>query len=313
MLRLLVTLPLAVTSLVGIVGLATQARVAAAEACSPAVVLAGDPQAIATIAELLSARGVALEASACGVVKAQVLRRGDQLTILVEQTNGSTIERVVGEAQTAATVIESFARLEMGDPLLASRAFPREVSISPSVRIESPVQRSTASRSARGVQLFSAFETSYASDRTSWIGAHLGACVMLGPVCAAARLRLANVAAGPGPWNGEVERRSIELLVGIDIPFALGGWTLSPGFATGLGQMHTRGATRDERAETGGLRADLHATLTIPLAHRLAIDVFTAAELTQETHIEWGPMMTPLPDEPRVLARLGVGLRYGGL
>lgn len=310
MLRPLIALPIA---LAGLVGLATHPRVAAAEACSPAVVLAGDPQAIATVAELLSARGVALEVGACGAVKAQIERRGEGLAIVVEQADGTTIERVVGEAQTAATVIESFTHGEMGDPLLASRAFPREVATAPNVRLEAPVPRSAAQRSARGVQLFSAFETSYASDRTSWIGAHLGACVMLGPVCAAARLRLANVEAGPGPWNGEVERRSIELLVGIDIPFALGGWTFSPGFATGLGQMHTRGATQGERAETGGLRADVHATLSIPLAHRLAIDVFTAAELTQETHIEWGAMMTPLPDEPRVLARLGVGLRYGGL
>ena len=88
--------------------------------------------------------------------------------------------------------------------------------------------------------------------------------------------------------------------------------TLSPGFAAGLGKMHTRGLTREMRTETGGVRADLHATLSIPLWARFALDVVTAADLTQETRVEWGPTMTPLPDEPRALFRFGVGLRYGG-
>lgn len=283
-----------------------------ADPCAPAAVLTGDPETIATVAELLAARGIALEAGTCGAINAHVERRGEGLAIELAQADGTTVERVVGEAQTAATVIESFTHVEVGDPLLASRTFPSEPSVA-SARVDAPATRSTGLRSTRGVQLFSAFETSFASDHTSWVGAHVGACIMLGPVCAAARLRVGNVAAGPGPWEGEVERRSIELLFGIDIPFALGRMTLSPGFATGLGQMHTRREVHDERAETGGIRADVHATLSIPLARRFALDVFTAADLTQETHVEWGPVMTALPDEPRVLLRLGLGLRYGGL
>lgn len=298
--------------------LAALAGSAAADPCSPAVVLAGDAHEIATISELLSARGVALAPGACGAVHARVERRGDGLAIEVEQADGTIAWRIAGEAATAATVIESFARLELGGPLLASRAFPSDPNqrdgevAGAHARLDTPA-RSPRSRSARGVQLFSAFETSYASDRTSWLGAHLGACVMLGPVCGAARLRIANVAAGPGPWEAGLERRSTELLVGIDVPFALRAMTFSPGFAAGLGQMHTRGDTREMRAETGGVRADVHATLSIPVWRRLAVDVFAAADLTQETHVEWGPMMVPLPDEPRLLVRLGVGLRYGGL
>src|SRR5690349_1713786 len=61
--------------------------------------------------------------------------------------------------------------------------------------------------SSRGVQLFGAAEASMASDRTGWLGAQVGACVTLGPVCAAARLRVASVVGGPDAWDGRLERR----------------------------------------------------------------------------------------------------------
>src|SRR6185295_10792158 len=101
-----------------------------------------------------------------------------------------------------------------------------------------------------------------------------------------------KVAAGPGPWDGELERAGTELLLGIDVPLALGRMTLSPGFAAGLGSIHTRAeGTRHMGSETGGPRADVHATLSIPLGRRLALDLFAAADLTQETHVEQASTM----------------------
>jgi len=215
---------------------------------------------------------------------------------------------VAADARTAATVIESFVREDIGDALLAARAPPPP----PPAHDDRVVAIVAVPSSRRGVQLFGEFESSYGSDRTGWVGAHVGACVMLGPVCAAARFRHATVVGGPEVWD-ETSRRSAELLLGIDIPFGLGRMLLSPGFAAGMGVMHTRGETHDMRVETGGLRADVHATLSVPVWHRLALDVFAAADLTQEAHVEWGPEMAPLPPEPRLLLRLGAGLRFEGL
>jgi hypothetical protein len=288
-----------------------------AESCPAGVELSGDPEAIAAVAELLGARGVVLAATRCGAVRVRIERIDRELAIDVEQTDGTLVHRVAGEAQTAATVIESFTRADVGDPLLARRAVPAEPPPRRSEHEEATSQPSQMLRAARGVHLLSAFETSYASDRTSWFGAHIGACVMLGPVCAAARLRFSGVTDGPGVWKGDIERRSVELLVGIDIPFAVGRWTLSPGFALGIGQLHTRGETHDMRADTGRACADVHVALSIPVSTRLAIDVFSAADLMQETRAEADmSMQVPvvmLPDEPRFLVRVGVGLRYGGL
>ncbi len=300
---------------------------ARAEACPPAVVLSGAPTAVADVGEVLVARGIELGASDCGAIEAHLEQRGDELVIDVVQPGGAIVQRVVGEAQTAATVIESFTRTDVGDPLLAIRAVPADPR--PTVRafVEEPGPTPPPLRNPRGVHLFNAFETSFASDHTRWLGAHLGACVMLGPVCAGGRLRLASVTDQPDAWADLFHRRSVELLGGIDIPLAIGPLTFSPGFAAGLGQIRTDvidvrtlvdGEPAARMSETGGLRADVHATLSIPVWRRLALDVFTAGVLTQETHIESdvmfsGGAMLSMPDEPRLLVRFGVGLRYGDL
>jgi hypothetical protein len=281
--------------------LAALAGRARAEVCPPAVALAGDAALVGAVGDVLATRGIALDAPGCPAVAARIDARDGALVIGV-----AGVERVVGDTATAATVIESFSRADVATPLLAIRAVPRGAPPDED-RGVAPAR----DRSARGVQLFGAFEGSYASDRTTWMGAHVGACVMLGPVCAAARLRMAGVAGGPGVWDGAIERRSMELLFGIDIPLAVGGLTVTPGFAAGLGQMHTRDEQRDVRNETGGPRADVHVTVSIPIGGRLAVDLFAAVDLTQETHVEHET--EPLPDEPRALVRLGAGARFGGL
>ncbi|CAN5712608.1 hypothetical protein BH11MYX3_BH11MYX3_45630 [soil metagenome] len=290
--------------------LAGQSR---ADACAPTAVLSGDPDLVAAVSEILGGRGIALSPGDCPALRVQLVRRGEALVLELALDDAPPIQRVVAETSTAATVIESFTRADVGSPLLATHAIPSTTA--DAIRTSpAPVLGGSPSRpSARGVHVFGAFETSYASDRTSWVGAHVGACITLGPVCAAARIRIASVAAGPGVWENQIERRSIEMLAGLDIPFALGRAMLSPGFAAGLGQMHTRGPTHEMRSETGGMRADVHLTLSIPISRHLAIDVFGAADLTQETIVENGPEMATLPAEPRLIMRLGLGIRYGGL
>jgi hypothetical protein len=301
----------------GLVLVAASGHLASAEVCPLAVSLTGDSHATAAVGELLVARGIDVDVSNCEGLRAQLSERGSAIVIDVTQADGTTIQRVVDDAITAATVIESFTRSDVGDPLLASRPVPP-----PPLRTELEVQARPAPRSPRGVHLSTAIETSFGSDRTRWTGVHIGACLMLGPICAGARLRGAGVAWDP--WEGDIERRSTELLAGIDIPFAVRSWRFTPGFAAGLGHMHTsvgREGMRDVRVESGGVRADVHASLSIPLWRRLALDLFAAADLTQETRGATGDRpqmmidetMVDVPDEPRLLLRFGVGLSYGGL
>lgn len=276
---------------------------------APCPELSGDPELVGAVSELLAARGVS-----CAAVHARVdWERG---SIVVRRDDTLPVERKVADAATAATVIESWSERAVVEPLLASRPIVVAAVATPT---PAPVVVATSAPPPPlprlgGVQLFGSLETSVANDRTEWIGGQVGACVMVGPICAAARLRIANVATGPAPWNGGLERRGAELLVGGDVPFKLGRALVSPGFGGGIGEMHTRAENSGLHmgSETAGLRADVHTTVSYPLSASLALDVSLALDLTQATHSESNAPM-PMPDEPLWLVRLGVGLRYGKL
>jgi hypothetical protein len=220
---------------------------------------------------------------------AHVERRGARIAVRIADPD---VEREVTSAATAATVIESFARRDLATPLLqpAVRSAPA-----------APPQRQV---STRGVQLFVAAEAARGSD-TTWYGGHVGACITLGPVCAAARMRFARLD------DAQTVRDSHELLLGVDWPLPLAAATLSPGIAFGLGSIHSRADGSDAERETGGLRGDVHATLSIPIGRRTAFDLSISGELIGRIHIEGSQLL--LPDEPRALLRLGAGIRYGGL
>ena len=226
------------------------------------------------------------------------------------------IERTVGEPATAATVIESWVRSDVSAPLLETRAvaMPEEpAAVSPAASGTVPA--------VTGIQLFVAAETSMGSDRTLWQGMQLGACVMLGPICAAARVHAGKVIVAPGGWDHFV-RKGAEAYGGIDIPIAVGRTRLTPGCAAGYGTMLTH-HMGDGDVKTGlefsGPLAEVHVSWSIPLTAHLALDLATTAELTQATGMETHGIpsgTTPsidYPDEPRALFRLAVGVRYGAL
>ena len=269
-------------------------------ACPPSVTLGGDDDLVGAIHDQLAARGIDI-AGGCGEIRAQVVRRDGVIVVAI-----GDVERVVHEAATAATVIESFTRDDLAASLLVSREIPREPAPPPV-----PAVIATRPPPSRGVQLFVAAETSVGSDRSNWMGAQLGACVMLGPVCAAARFRVAELVNGDGVWDGgTLDRRGSEILLGIDVPFALRRGTLAFGFAAGLGAMHTRDEATGAEGRTGGLRADVHATFSIPIKRRVALDLGATIDFTQETHVD---SAMRLPADPTALLRFGLGLRYGGL
>lgn len=305
------------TIAIALFGIAALGNTAAAECEGEVLVsITGDEEVVRAIEALLAARGITLADGECTKVRAHVERRGDTFAIGVDfierdvprpqrTQRHSAVERTVGELATAATVIESFARDDAA-PLLPIRSRPQRVTI----ELAKPVQPAAPASATRGIQIFAAGETSVGSDHTNWMGAHVGVCITLGPICAAVRLRHAQVVAGEGMWRTEMERRSSELLLGLDVPFSLGRTTLSPGFAAGMGSMWTRSDDGTTAGESGGLRADVHVTLSVPVTKRWALDLSTALDLTQETRIE---SEMPLPAEPLALLRFGFGVRYGGL
>ena len=320
------------------------AHVARGDGCPPAVALSGDEDAVRAVREQLDTRGIAGETPSCPVLRAHLEQRGALLVIAIEGVPGRSvdargggavdarggksseargavpdgvIERAVSGPSTAATVIESWVRSDVAAPLLEARAVPAAEAEAPVVAAPGAVAPSPA---ATGTQLFIAAETSVASDRTVWQGVQLGACVMFGPICAAARVHGGKVISAPDGWNSFV-RKGAEAYGGIDIPIAIGRSRLTPGFAAGYGTMLTHHIGDGEKTgiEISGPRAEAHVGLSIPLTPHLAIDLATTAELTQATGMETHgtPSGTGAaivyPDEPRALFRFAVGVRYGVL
>jgi len=294
-------------------------RPARAGACPPAVALTGDAAVVGPVRDQLDARGIAGETARCPVVRVRIERRGGGLVVGIERPGGATpaavIEREVSGPETAATVIESWTRDDVAAPLLARRDLP-------AAEPEPALVAAAAPPAAQGIQVFAAAETSVASDRTVWQGMQLGACIMLGPICAGARVHGGTVVARPARWSA-FSRKGAEVYAGIDVPIALGWTRLTLGFAAGYGSIFTRhhgdGSTTEKMGvEISGPRAEVHAALSLPVTAHIAIDLAATAALTQATGMEThgdGPLDPAIvfPDEPRALFRLAVGVRYGAL
>jgi len=302
----------------GIVLAASAAGGGIAEAaCPPAVRLAGDDEVLtAEVRATLVERGIGGEIRDCPAVGVSLVRKRGPIVVSIDYgVDGGRVERAVTDARTAATVIEAWVRTDVEAPLLSTREIERPATPAaaqaqpppPAVAVAPPA----APAAARGVQLFTVTETSFADDCTSWLGAQVGACVTLGPVCAGARARFAMVVYGPAPWQ-DLDRRGVEMLLAADVPLRAGPITVAPGLGAGVGWIHTHQEGSHAGGETGGLRGEGHVSAAYALRPRLALEVALALVVTQATHVETSSP-TPLPDEPRFLGRLGVGLRFGGL
>ena len=286
--------------------------VARATPCAPSAHVTGDPELVTVVGELLVRHGILNEGDGCPVVRARLERRG--VVIAVVRVSEPIEERLVSEAVTAATVIESWSRSDFQDPLLELH---EPVMPSPSTATAPTISQSATPPASyvppRGVQAFGAMETSFADDRTIWAGGVVGVCIQLGRTCATARARFATVVDGPGMWR-EAERHAADVLFGGDVPFGLGATKVSFGFGAGMGTVNTgsRASGMAEGSETFGLRADAHVAWIIRLGHRLSFDLSATLDVAQVTDVE-GTLTPSAIAEPRMYGRLGAGLRLGGL
>src|SRR5262245_55115750 len=86
-------------------------------ACPPAAAVDGDAELAREIAGVLAQRGVAAATPRCPAAVRHVARRGARIAVRVVAPDRD-IERDVASPDTAATVIESFARRDLAAPLL---------------------------------------------------------------------------------------------------------------------------------------------------------------------------------------------------
>ena len=314
-----------ITLRVGITLLAICAARHASAACRPGVRLDGDVALVGAVGAALGERGIATDvtsdagrAAECAPARVTLARRDDRIAVSIAGAREPAVEREVTDARTATTVIESWVRTDVDEPLLASRtiamAAPRPAPAAAPVPPPPPVTTTTVApppANGRGVQLFALAERSLASDGTAWLGVQIGGCVALGPLCIGGRGRF-SLAAGPQLSQDNLERHGFELLAAADLPLRFGPAVLSPGLGVGVGSVHTRQKSTGLSEGTGGPHADAHVSMAYQLRPHLALEAAMSVDVTETTHVESSAAVI-LPDEPQFFARFGAGVRFGGL
>jgi hypothetical protein len=298
----------------------------ASAACRPGVRLDGDAALVGTVGAALGERGIATDVAddaggdptraqaACASARVTLQRRDARIAVSIASTREATVEREVTDARTATTVIESWVRVDVEEPLLASRTVALAAPHPPAVTAPPPTTTivvAPPANSGRGVQLFALAERSLASDGTAWLGLQIGACVSLGPFCLGGRARFA-AAAGPQLRQDGLERHGFELLFDGDLPVHFGRATLSPGLGVGIGSVHTHQEGTGQSEGTGGPHAEAHVSMMYSLRPHLALEAAMSVDVTETTHVESSSTLI-LPDEPQFFARFGAGVRFGGL
>lgn len=274
--------------------------------CPAAAIITGDRDLARRATSDLARRGVITEAPAgCRRVRATIERRGERIHVGVEDGYGRRSEREVRDLETATALVESWTRQEVVVAMLPPE--PAAPAAPPAVVLTAAPP--AAAGAAGGLAL--ALESSRATDASTWLGASVSGCALLGPVCAGGVLR----AATDTGWSGEIahSRRGADLLATAELPFGGRGFTLAPGAAIGIGwlQMDELGPHHDQSSDTGGVRAGAFIGLSRALAGNFSIGLSLSADRWiaggDATAVDGGD-----PIAPTGHLRAGLGLRYGG-
>jgi hypothetical protein len=91
--------------------------------CAPSVSISGDNQA--KLKTLLAKRGIQTEDKNCGVTKAKLTETKNGFLLEIEDAQGRKSQHEVSSLEAAATLIESWSRQDLSEPLLFRR-FPKK-------------------------------------------------------------------------------------------------------------------------------------------------------------------------------------------
>jgi len=223
-----------------------------AEAGCPAVAVVEGPPAMASAtAAILRRHGVESAPNSCGgrTVRALLTAGADahSYALRIEDGFGRTNERLAGDAETAASLIESWVLDEDAD-LLAPRlvstlaAVPAAPSTAAEVQVLSPVTAAPVLAGPRW-RVFAIGEVSVAAEPATWRGGSATACLHAGPVCLGARARLGRAR----EWQQQepllvdaLDQTAVDALAVAALPLTSGRLTLLP--LVGLGVGWTRSA-----------------------------------------------------------------------
>ena len=296
--------------------------------CPPGVRLLGDEVAIKIVSALLLNAGVQTSGEQhCVTVVAELRREPDgQLNVRLVDTQGRSTDRLVSDVETAAVVIESWARVDLVAPML--EVPPQAVAeVEPVAPVQAPGAVSKSAAQADGVPVrprtdFAAMAwlgISLANDHSLWTDLSIGACLKVGAACLGAELR--------GSFDMEVHRVELDtdrgevgglLSAEFVLPIPETRWQVSPGFAAGAGYVssevdadasseNAQAVSRGDVSMRLGVFAQVSAALArgMRLSGRLGFEVAPLARTRAE--LEDGVLIAGVP---RWYLRSALGVRY---
>jgi hypothetical protein len=326
-----------IAGLVGVCALASSGDASADPRCGPSALLAGGQELVGEVAFGLATRGIDVKPSSrCPTVHVTLARAEGEIVIELIDPAGRTIRRNVSRVEEAITVIESWARPDMNEDLLAGFEVPTVVV--PAIAAASPHNAMSAEttksspdepmttillappgstramielRQEQRSPLMLSIAGDFAIDRrTSWIGTTVTACLPVSRVCVGGTGHARTSRTVGIPAEGAV-------LATIDVPFHVRSFALIPGFGIG--------ASREISAMTDGTQiepvtwipcAEARMVASYPLARWVFVDVMAGVAGAASTLDTQNQNQNQNGDNtsatgPTVWFQLGAGLRLG--
>ena len=294
----------------------------AQERCKPAARVSGEPALVASVTDVLHRRGISTTATAaCRPIHVTLARADERTVVTITDAEGRVVERVAIDAQSVATTIESWARRDLSDPLLATRSGPQpvEATIGPtSARPEGVFRRAPGvGRQPPRFELVAALQSGLSGDGALWAGIRARGCARVGAFCFGAMIGYSKDTEVSGlSLEYQTTRSALDLVLIANRPFERGRFTLSPGVGVGQSAITARAMVgaieEDDYKGNFHLRAHLDSTVYLSGAWSLAVDLAVGYNPFATTILDKDEPV-PLAGVPRIQTWLGVGLSYGGL
>jgi len=289
--------------------------------CLRAAKVVGEPALRQSVIDELDAREVPVAHEApiaaggrCGKLEAEVADEGDRVRVTIHLDDGRRVERTAADAEGAATIIESWSRRDVSDPLLAVRVAAEGDAVgSEPVDVGARGERAAARPGPARFELGAAVAGVVSGDGARWAGARGHACARVGAVCVGALLGYAKDTEQRGDSEAlATERRAIDVLLAVELPIERGVLTVWPGIAVGESLVKIRTEADLDNLVGIGLVARIGAGVRVASAWKLRADLAVEAAPSATTRIIDPEGMDPdAAGAPRWLGWLGVGLSYG--
>lgn len=304
---------------------ATASRAAADPPCKPSAQLKGERPVVIAIDPMLRARGIdvvapasseapAFVARACRYVTAEVATGGSRVMVWITDADGRRAQRLTDDAEAAATVIESWARGDLVDPLLVARATLEVGSFD--TASSSTTARVGAVRSRPRYLVTGGGDVGVSGDGALWAGARAQGCGMIGAFCIGGVIRYAiDLERSGDTAELSTGRTALALAVTGERPVRRGRFVVSPGIGVGLISVTATREREGEIEQASAVNARVAIAGALELADAWSFRADVVAELAPFARTRLGEadgIDRQLAASPKLQTWFGISLAYGG-